>query len=165
VTREGEVWRVARGSREARVRDSRGVQLLARLVATPGERIHSLALDGGEEARALDRDAGELLDERAVGAYRARLAALQGVGGEAAAHERAAIEGELRRAVGLGGRLRRAGSASERARINVTRRLKDAIARIAEADAELGRHLAASVQTGTWCSYDPERGCSTGGNA
>jgi hypothetical protein len=39
---------------------------------------------------------------------------------------------ELSRAVGLGGRDRRAASASERARINVTRAIKIALDRIAE---------------------------------
>jgi hypothetical protein len=38
----------------------------------------------------------------------------------------------------------------------VTYRIRHAIARIADGHPELGRHLRASVRTGTWCSYSPE---------
>ncbi|HEY6559194.1 MAG TPA: hypothetical protein VI072_18045 [Polyangiaceae bacterium] len=48
-------------------------------------------------------------------------------------------------AVGLGGRDRRAASDVERARINVQRRLQDAIERIAQADPALGRYLSRAV--------------------
>ena len=62
-----------------------------------------------------------------------------------------------RRAVGLGGRARRAGGATERARVNVQRRIADAIHRIQEHDATLGRHLSRAVRTGAYLSYLPER--------
>ena len=77
-------------------------------------------------------DAGPLLDARAKEAYRRRLAEIEDDIGEARAMgdgERAAqadverdlLIRELSRAVGLGGRDRRAASASERARASVTR--------------------------------------------
>ena len=62
---------------------------------------------------------------------------------EKARAEREQLADELARGVGLGGRERRAGAAAERARVNVQRRLKDALDRIAAADPELGRHLGA----------------------
>jgi hypothetical protein len=65
------------------------------------------------------------------------------------------LAAELARGVGLGGRDRRAGGAAERARVNVQRRLKDALDRISAADAELGRHVSRSVRTGTFCCYEP----------
>jgi hypothetical protein len=43
----------------------------------------------------------------------------------------------------------------ERARVNVQRRLKDAIRRIGEQDPGLGRYLEATVRTGTYCVYQP----------
>ena len=46
-----------------------------------------------------------------------------------------------------------AAGASERARVNVQRRLKDAIARIAEADPVLGAFLGKAVRTGTYCRF------------
>jgi hypothetical protein len=60
-------------------------------------------------------------------------------------------------AYGLGGRVRRSGSAAERARTAVTARIRDAIRRIGGAHPELGRHLARSVRTGTFCVYEPDQ--------
>jgi hypothetical protein len=51
--------------------------------------------------------------------------------------------------------VRRAAAATERARVNIQRRLRDAMQRIAAQDAELGRHLDWAVRTGTFCCYDP----------
>jgi hypothetical protein len=39
--------------------------------------------------------------------------------------------------------------------VNVQRRLRDAVRRIAQQDPELGRHLERSVRTGTFCRYEP----------
>ena len=46
---------------------------------------------------------------------------------------------------------------TERARVNVQRRIKDAIGRIGQSLPEVGRHLEATVRTGTFCVYDPRR--------
>jgi hypothetical protein len=67
--------------------------------------------------------------------------------------ERDALARELSRGVGLSGRARRSGAAAERARVNVQRRLKDALRKIAEVDPELGARLEAAVTTGLFCSY------------
>jgi hypothetical protein len=63
---------------------------------------------------------------------------------------------ELARAFGVGGRARRAGSASERARAGVTRAVRQAIARIGEHHVQLGEHLGRTVRTGTYCAYLPD---------
>ena len=64
---------------------------------------------------------------------------------------------ELTGAYGLGGRPRRAGDPAEKARTTVTSRIRDAIGRVESVHPDLGRHLRASVRTGTFCSYVPER--------
>jgi hypothetical protein len=66
------------------------------------------------------------------------------------------LSAELSRAYGLGGRARRAGSNVERARVNVQRRLKHAIDRIAGECPAAGRHLNWAIRTGSFCSYRPE---------
>jgi hypothetical protein len=173
LAREGEVWRVTWGTRTTRVRDSRGLQLLARLVDAPGQAIHALALAGDAEEPLPETSAGEALDAAAIAAYRARLARIGDDLDEARERgddrrleglerERTLLVAELSRAVGLGGRVRSVGSATERARVNVTRRLKDAVTRIQVADAEIGRHLDGAVRTGTYCSY-AERGVPSRG--
>ena len=66
--------------------------------------------------------------------------------------ERECLVRELARAVGLGGRDRRAASASERARSAVTRAVRHGLARIRVHDAarRASRH---AIRTGTYCAY------------
>ncbi len=61
----------------------------------------------------------------------------------------------MSRAVGLGGRPRRSGSISERARSSVTRTLRYALAKIVEHHPTLATHLEHTLHTGTYCSYMP----------
>jgi hypothetical protein len=124
--------------------------------------------EGGELAVRPDLgDAGELLDATAKAAYKARLGELRAELEEAegfndpvrAARARAEMDvlvGELARAVGLGGRDRRAASHAERARLNVTRAIRAAMANLAGANPALGRHLASTIRTGRYCSYNPD---------
>ncbi len=166
LTRAGDMWRVEWNARSVLVRDSRGMQLLARLVERAEEEVHVLALAADESGGLTETTSGDVLDERARRAYRERLATLASEIDEAASHndrgrlaklehERTTLEKEIARAVGLGGRGRQAGSATERARVNVQRRIKDAIARVTEHDATVGAFLERSVRTGTFCCYRP----------
>jgi hypothetical protein len=169
LRQEGEYWTIEWSGPPVRLRDSRGLQILATLVAHPDRDIHALELaapGGAAEGGPDGGDSGELLDEEARAAYRARVEELRDTITEAesfhdegraerARAELEALTAELARATGLGGRARRAGSAAERARVAVQRRVKDALARIDEAAPELGRLLAPRVYTGIFCSYRP----------
>ena len=170
--REGDYWTVVFEGRTVRVRDLKGMRYLAQLLARPGREFHVLDLVAAETGQqtALG-DAGEMLDERAKAAYRRRLAEIEEDIEQArtlgdsrretqAEAERDFLMRELARAVGLGGRDRRAASASERARSGVTRAMRQAIARIGEHHAELGEHLDHAVRTGTYCAYVPEPGAT-----
>jgi hypothetical protein len=164
----GPIWTVRWGDDVVvRVKDSRGMQLLARLIARPGDDVHVLALASDGDGPVPESDAGEVIDEAARRAYRARLdelavaipAARQAGDPRRCAAlvgEQQALEAELTAATGLGGRRRRQGSATERARTSIQRRLRDAIARISELDAALGGYLDRVVRTGTYCSFRPE---------
>ena len=112
-------------------------------------------------------DAGEMLDEQAKAAYRRRLSELREELEEAkelgrveraeqAEQEIDALTRELSRAVGLGGRSRRAASASERARQTITKTIKAVVERIVQSDAELGDIFSRCIKTGTFCSYQPD---------
>ncbi|HEX2730956.1 MAG TPA: AAA family ATPase [Polyangiaceae bacterium] len=162
---EGDTWRVGFAGRTLRVKDSRGVQLLARLVEHRGEEIHVLALASDDPSSSLQEGtAFEGLDQKAKRAYRERLDELASDIREAEhdndlgrlerlKREQAALETELARGLGLGGKSRAAASPSERARVNVQRRLKDAIARLAELDADCGEFLERYVRTGNYCVF------------
>jgi tetratricopeptide (TPR) repeat protein len=181
LAREGDVWRLDYEGRVLRVRDAKGMRHLALLLANPGIEFHAVEVAGSGEGagaaggveadglsvRAGTGDAGVALDAQAKAEYRARLEDLRADIEEAEAFndpERAArareemefIGQELSSAVGLGGRDRRAASAAERARVNVTRALKREIRRIADQDERLGRELSTTVRTGTFCAYEPD---------
>ncbi len=111
-------------------------------------------------------DAGEMLDKQAKAAYARRIAELQDELEEArefkderriekAENEIDALTAELSRAVGLSGRDRRAASAAERARVNVTRSIRSVIHRISAQNKELAAMLEKEIRTGTFCSYNP----------
>jgi len=147
---DGAHWAVMYGNETALLRDSKGLRYLADLIARPAVERHVFDLvtltEGGAESE-LDRrqlgDAGPLLDAQAKAAYKKRLRELreeledaQALDDEAAAAkaqaEMDALVAELSRAVGLSGRDRRAASAAEKARLNVSRAIRSAIARIGE---------------------------------
>lgn len=165
LARTGELWLV-RGFGEAiHVKSSRGLEMLARLVAVPHQPLHALEVAGTQGA-VDGGDAGPLLDPQAKAQYRDRLRELVAARDEAEAahdagrlariqHELEALTSELERAVGLGGRDRKVGAASERARSNVQRRIAHAIEQVRGGSVRLGEHLAATIETGTYCCYRP----------
>jgi len=77
---------------------------------------------------------------------------------EEAEEEIQVLSRELKSAVGLSGRNRRAASSSERARVAVTHAIRFALGKIAKNDAGLAKMLAATIKTGTVCSYVPPAG-------
>lgn len=178
--REGEYWTVVFEQETARLRDSKGLAYVARLLERPGKELHVLDLvsgggDGlGRSSATVDGtapggwgDAGAILDERAKAEYRQRIRDIEDELDEArdwndperesrAREELEFFTKELAGAVGLGGRDRKAASASERARVNVTRAIKAAMERLAEATPTLAEHLRATIRTGTFCVYEPD---------
>jgi hypothetical protein len=164
LVREGDMWVVSTNAfAPLRIKHGKGVEYLRLLIETPGQEHHVLVLAGAGEA---PEDAGAVLDQRAKAEYRGRVEDLEDQIAEGERHgdagrvERArreldAIAGELASALRLGGRDHKAASNVERARINVQRRIKDTISRIAEHAPELGRYLEVTVRTGTYCSYEP----------
>jgi len=166
LRRDGDVWTVVFGGRTVRLRDAKGLRDLAVLLAAPGREVAAVDLVAGSVQPVQAFGADPVLDERARAEYRARLADLDDELAQADAHhdiersarlaaERDALIDELARATGFGGRRRRLGDATERARTTVTARIRDAIGRIERPHPELGRHLRASIVTGTRCAYRP----------
>lgn len=168
--KEGDYWSVVFGGATVRVRHLKGMGYIARLLADPGREFHALdlATEGASATGLIDAgDAGEMLDATAKEMYRRRLADIDAdieeakvfgdiVRAERAEAERDHIVKELARAVGLDGRDRRAGAASERARASVTQAVRHAIARLGAHHATLGAHLERTIRTGTFCAYAPE---------
>ncbi|MFH8407016.1 ATP-binding protein [Streptomyces sp. NPDC018019] len=169
--RNGAVWRLRYAGRTVHLPDAKGLADLHTLLGRPGQDVAAVRLlcpDSAPLAAAaggLGSDA--VLDEEAKSRYRRRLelldeeidrAAGRGDDRTAAAydHEREALLAELRKAAGLVGRSRRLGDESDRARKNVTARIRDSIRRLKEHHPELAAHLQAAVSTGTMCRYAPD---------
>lgn len=184
--RDGESWTLGLGDARVSLKDIKGLTYIQRLLQYPGEEFHALDLvsgPGGSGAETADPvqaanlrqelnlgglgDSGEMLDARAKQEYKNRILELREQLDdllERGNRERAAqveteidfLLREISRAVGLGGRERRAGSASERARLNVTRAIKAALLRITEHHPALGELLDQGIKTGSFCTYVPD---------
>lgn len=182
LRREGEYWTVAYGGHAARVRDARGLRLIALLLASPGREFRATDLaawpppplvgqtatrgavaQAGLEARRLG-DGGTAPDAQALAAYRTRLESLRDEAEEAerfndplraarAREEMARLAGELRAARGS---RRRGDTDAERARLSVTKAIRYAIRKVERAHPPLASILAATVKTGASCRYEPD---------
>ena len=179
---EDDFWLVGFADTVTRVPDSLGLRYLDLLIRHPGQELAALDLirltaavgpaaasseDGLHDASGTGAD--EILDQQARTAYRQRLTGFDEELAEAEAWhdtERASrlraekdfLVRELAAATGLGGRPRRLGAESERARLNVTRAIRSAIARIRDRAPAAAAHLDRAVRTGTRCSYSPPNG-------
>jgi AAA ATPase-like protein len=185
---EDDFWLVGFAGAITRIPDSLGLRYLDVLVRQPGRELSALDLvqavaagpagtgavasttasaDGLHDVSAAPADF--VIDQQARAAYRQRLTALdedlaeaeQWNDTERASRLRAEkdfLAHELAAAVGLGGRPRRLGAESERARLNVTRAIRSAIGRIRDRAPAAAAHLDQAVRTGTRCSYSPPDG-------
>jgi tetratricopeptide (TPR) repeat protein len=179
---DGKVWTVSYEGTIAHVKDGKGMRYLAHLLASPGVECHALdlyaAVAGSETATIGPRElldeglsirrgtgVGPALDERARQDYRRRLGELRAELEDAEANrdlgraERArreidTLEGALAAAYGLGGRVTPEGSAAERARVSVTKAIRQAIEHIDEAHPGLGARLRQSVRTGRFFAIE-----------
>jgi non-specific serine/threonine protein kinase len=172
---DGNVWTVSYEGTTVHLKDRKGLRYLARLLARPGVECHALELSAtlaGRPGRAPAArelaDAGALLDERAKREYRQRLDELRQELDDAEAcrdpgraertrAEVEAIERALASAYGLGGRSSPTGSAAERARVSVTKAIRQAIDDVAAVHPRLAEHLGEAVRTGRFFEYAADR--------
>lgn len=181
---EGEYWRIAFHDRLVRLKDSKGIQYLACLLARPGDEVHVADLVSmvvaefcpreyfvgrshtGAQRRASLGNAGPTIDRRARAEYRVRLHELRRELDEASAwgdlgradrirKETEFLTKELTSAFGVGGRPRKDADVTERMRKAVANRIRDALTRITKYAPPLGDHLKRRIRTGTFCSYVP----------
>jgi hypothetical protein len=157
-------WTVGRAGATATIAPVRGLQHLRHLLRHPGRDVAALDLVAGG---VIDSSVGEVADRQALAAYRARLRELDEERAEAEDRadrtrlarldlEREALLGELAAATGLAGRVRRFGSAQERARVTVRKAIAAALQRIETQDPGVARLLRDTVRTGATCRYEPD---------
>ncbi|MFD8444160.1 ATP-binding protein [Streptomyces globisporus] len=169
--RNGPVWQLRWDGVTVHIPDAKGLRDLHSLLGLPGADVPAvrlLAPEGGDLAVAAGQFGGDpVLDEEAKRRYKEHLDRLDAEIDRAAARddtqqvekygrERQALLDELRTAAGLGGRTRRLGDQTERARKTVTARIRDTLRKLDTLHPALAAHLKASVTTGTTCAYRPE---------
>lgn len=169
--RNGPVWQLRWDGVTVHVPDAKGLRDLHSLLGLPGADVPAVQLlspEGGELVVAAGQLGGDpVLDEEAKRQYKEHLARLDAEIDRAAARddvrgvekydrERQALLDQLRTAAGLGGRTRRLGDQTERARKTVTARIRDTLRKLDTLHPALAAHLKASVTTGTTCAYRPE---------
>ncbi|MGW4839881.1 ATP-binding protein [Streptomyces globisporus] len=169
--RNGPVWQLRWDGVTVHVPDAKGLRDLQSLLGLPGADVPAvrlLAPEGGDLAVAAGQFGGDpVLDEEAKRRYKEHLDRLDAEIDRAAARddtqqvekygrERQVLLDELRTAAGLGGRTRRLGDQTERARKTVTARIRDTLRKLDTLHPALAAHLKASVTTGTTCAYRPE---------
>jgi hypothetical protein len=160
----GELWQMSFEGRDVHLPEVKGFADLAALLSRRGEELHCAEL----MAAVTSGDVDTAIDDKARAAYQERIRDLQAELEEAQKnHDRGRAEAlreelepiveHLGKSLGLGGRSRKLGDPAERARSAVTWRIRSAIKKIEAAHPQLGRHLTNTIQTGTFCSYTPEK--------
>jgi hypothetical protein len=155
----GGLWLVGREGATFVLPRMRGLEHLHRLLQQPGTGIPAVLLMGTE---VVEQPGLEDLDDESRRVLGARLRVLDQALERAPdeeerpdlREEREAVAAYLARGTGLSGRSRTSGGSAERARVAVRKAMVAALARIAEADPWLGRHLHGHVHTGFECRYD-----------
>jgi len=167
LRRDGDAWALTYRGRTSILKARRGLDYLARLLASPGQEIHVLDLAAMGMSTSAGSGATETrLDARAKRELGARIDDLRAELREAESHndigratsmraEIEAIEQHVARMFGLSDRDRRATGASERARAAVTKAIRAAIEQIASSEPDLAALLARAVRTGGFCCYTP----------
>ncbi len=156
----GGLWLVGTAGSTSVLPRLRGLEHLHVLLSNPDTDIAALDLAGG--GIAVEQPGIEVLDNTARRVYTSRVAAidreLELTDDPELHEERVALLEQLGRATGLAGRERRTGGNSERARVAVRKAIISALARVAEQDPRLARHLHERARTGHQCRYmsDPD---------
>lgn len=145
---EGEYWTVAHAGNSVPLKNSVGLHYLALPLRRPREEIHVLDLVAGQSGGATVAvgDLGPVLDDKAKATYRARLEELadevteaESFGdhtrAEAARTEIDSLTEQLTAAYGLGGRDRKTGAHSERARTHGSGKVDQWQVRLSERQA------------------------------
>jgi hypothetical protein len=163
-------WRLTFAGKTIKRKDGVGLRRIARLIAISPREIHVAELVATGAGRPIPKLSigTEILDKEAYEDLRKRYDDLADQLVEARRNndpafqeklqkDMGALNTELRRATGLGGRRRRLGNDVEKARKQVQMSISRTIDSIANVHPELARHLRNSIHLGQNLSYQPEK--------
>ncbi len=158
------IWDIRFKGTSILLKDAKGLHDIHKLMTSPAKEFHCMELMG---STLEDGSGSPVLDEKAKADYHQRIADLQSEMTEAEEmndsgrlenlrKEYDAILDHLSSSLGFKGKTREAGSAAEKARSAITWRIRSAMKKIQDVHPELAQHLKNSINTGTFCSYNPE---------
>lgn len=160
--RVGSLWQMSFDGHDVWLPAIKGFTDVQTLLSAPGRKFHCSELMGVVDSMHDDL----VFDNDSKAAYKARLAELRTALEEAETdhdwgrkerlrQEHDALSEHLVSSLGVTGRPRKLEAPSERARSAVTQRIKAAVKKVTATHPSLGAHLSESVQTGTFCCYQP----------
>jgi hypothetical protein len=168
---EGDMWVLRFDGKKVPFHDSVGLEYIAHLLSKPYTSIPAIelfSLRAGIHPRVAKGSDGEILDRLGKQTLQRRFAEAKeeldlarknhDVGKiEDLQREMTEIASEVRRATGLGGRLRKDKTDADKVRKSVSTAVSRAIDHIKKEHETLGRHLKSSIFTGYDLHYSPER--------
>jgi TolB-like protein/tetratricopeptide (TPR) repeat protein len=164
ILKEGEVWHLSFEGVSLRLPGAKGILDLVKLLSKPEHQFHCTELVGG----GIITSAEKAFDEKAKRAYQRRILELReeisrldedndSQRSEALHEEYEGIVEHLKTSLGLRGVIRQANDEMEKTRSAVTWRIRHIIQKIGKHHPAFGKHLNASIKTGLFCSYRPEK--------
>ncbi|MEX0314564.1 MAG: hypothetical protein AB3N18_10330 [Allomuricauda sp.] len=160
---KGELWEVKYLGESVVLKDSKGLQDIAKLLEHPETQMHCTELMG----TVLDNDGTEVVDNKTMIEYKDKIRQLQSdiseaeemgqtVQADKSREEYELLLEHLSKVSGMANKTRKIGSSLEKARSAVTWRIRSAIKKIEKVHPKLAKHLSNSIKTGTFCNYTPE---------
>ena len=147
------------------MQDLKGLHDIRVLMQRPEEEIHCSELIGSSIAV---EQGIELIDQKAKEDYQQKILNLQEDIAEAENMNKVGEVSKLQEeydtllehltsSLGIDGKARKTSSSIDKARSAVTWRIRSSIKKLQEVHPSLGKHLSASVKTGTFCAYRPDK--------
>lgn len=162
--KENDVWQIAYDNKQVLITEVKGLNDLAKMLGHPEKQFHCTELMGS----GLEAMAEPIFDEKAKRSYQKKILELQeeirwsennnDLHRSSYLHEEYdQIVTHLTSSLGLKGKVRKSHDNLDKTRSAVTWRIRNAIQKIEKSHPVLGKHLSASISTGIFCSYVPER--------
>ena len=162
--KQADFWDLSYDGIGVQLAEVKGFYDLKKLLKHPGQPIHCAELMG----TTINTSKQPVIDEKARQAYQEKIKNLQQQITQADQNNDLGVLSNLQEeydkllehlssSLGLSGKIRQAGNPIEKARSAVTWRIRNAISKIEKAHPKLGKHLSHAINTGTFCSYDPEK--------
>lgn len=162
--KENDVWQISYEDKQVLITEVKGLNDLGKMLAHPEKQFHCTELMGS----GLEAIAEPVFDERARRSYQKKIHELQeeirwsennnDLQRSTNLHaEYDQIVDHLTSSLGLKGKIRTSHDNLDKTRSAITWRIRNAIQKIEKVHPILGKHLAAAVKTGIFCSYAPEK--------